>query len=245
MDRHSPHNEGVNKEKMPSILILCGGLGTRLQSVIPDRPKILAPIGDRTFLDVLLEWVRRQGFFHIIFCVGYRAVDIRNHLTKATFPIIFSEENEPLGTGGAIKKALPLAEGDDCIIMNGDTLCDIDLKDFVRFHRSHNAPMSMVLSPSSRTDGGGVALESGGRIVSFEEKAGKTETRYLSAGVYIFGKQIASTMPSQGMFSLELDFFPSLIKRFPCFGYVTAQEAIDIGTPERYYKALRDFGPND
>lgn len=233
-------NKAPRPSVVPDVIVLCGGLGTRLRPVVSDRPKVLADINGTVFIDLLLKRLSTQGFRRIILSIGYRGKMIKTHMKKSGTRVIFSEESEPLGTGGAVKNAWPLLSTDQCFVMNGDTLCAIDLQDFFRFHTSHETPMSMVVTPSLRSDGGGIVLNDNRQIVRFQEKeSGKAS--YLSAGIYAFRHDTVSLMPAQSIFSLEYDFFPSLVERFPCFGYVTSKEAIDIGTKERYHKAIKDL----
>lgn len=236
----SKNNKSSRHPPPPDVIILCGGLGTRLRPLVSDRPKALADIGGRAFIDLLIEWIRKQGFSRIILSLGYQGEMIRTHMEKGGIPVIFSEENEPLGTGGALKNAWPLVHAPECIVMNGDTFCDIDLKDFIRFHRSHAATMSMVVTTSLRQDGGGMILSDENQIIHFKEKW-SAGTKYLNAGIYAFGYNSVSFMPPQPVFSLEYDFFPTLIGKYSCFGYVTKEEAFDIGTPERYHSAIHHF----
>ncbi len=237
------------------VVILCGGQGTRLRPVISDRPKVLATVGGRPFLSLLLERVRAQGFERIILCIGYKGGMVRKVLKSEVPPLIFSEENEPLGTGGALKKALPLVQTPDFIVMNGDTFCPVSLHELVNFHRARRALLSLVLNRSARSDGGSIMLDADRRITHFKEKesiagtpprqSGATDLRggkgCLSAGVYMMKKEVERFMPKRPMFSLEYDFFPKIIRSVPCFGFVTSEDAIDIGTPERYHEATRRF----
>lgn len=225
----------------PDVVILCGGLGTRLRPVVSDRPKVLAEVGGRPFLSILLDEARAQGFQRIILCIGYGGDMVRRQFKDEVPPLIFSEETEPLGTGGAVKKALPLVLNDDFIILNGDTLCHLSLQEFFVFHHARRATLSLVLTRSPRADGGVITLGAGGRIVDFREKEKSAAEGFLSAGVYAASKELSSFFPSVPVFSLEHDVFPSVIRSAPCFGFVTEETALDIGVPERYDEAIRRF----
>lgn len=241
MHRQAPNHRARASAEAPDVLILCGGQGTRLRPVLSDRPKVLAPIGGEPFLSLLIRHVRAQGFPRIILCTGYKGDMVRKAFAHAVLPLIFSEETEPLGTGGAVKKALPLVSGSDLLILNGDTFCVASLANLSAFHREKRAMLSMVLTPSSRSDGGNITLNAEGRIVGFKEKQSLTGKSFLNAGVYAVQKEIVTYMPRTPAFSLEYDVFPRLIRSAPCFGFVTDEEAIDIGTPERYHEAARHF----
>lgn len=229
------------KEAAPDVIVLCGGLGMRLREVVSDRPKVLAEVGGQPFLSLLLDEVRAQGFPRIILCVGYGGHLVRKQFRTVVPPLIFSEETEPLGTGGAVKKALPLVRSEDFLVLNGDTFCPLPLPRFLAFHRARRATISLALSRSTRSDGGVVVLDAEGRVTDFKEKAGSAADSFLNAGVYIARKEVAAFFPPASAFSLEHDVFPSVARSFSCFGFVTDREALDIGTPERYHEAVRRF----
>lgn len=240
MRRHT-NRKTTEQRTAADVIILCGGQGTRLRPVLPDRPKALATLGAGTVIDLILARFASQGFSRVILAVGHRADMLRSHLARRAPAPFFSEEEMPLGTGGALKRAWPLARSPHIIVQNGDTLCPVNLRDLLAFHRAHGGLMTMVVSPATRQDGGSVALDATGRLISFSEKDRRPK-RHINAGIYVFRADALHSLPSKDAFSLEHDFFPSLIAKTPCYGYVTAEEPMDIGTPERYERALRNFG---
>lgn len=217
------------------VIILCGGLGKRLRSVVSDRPKVLAEIGEKTFLDVVIENLQSQGLKNIILSVGYLKEQIKAHFyNKSSIDIRFSEEDEPLGTGGALKKAGPLIRSDPFIVMNGDSICGINFRDFFKFHMDKKALLSMVLVRSDSTrDFGTVIMNGSNRITGFKEKVSNSSESLVNAGIYLMRKDIFSYMPGRNCFSLEYDVFPNVVNGY---GYLTEGKLIDIGTPERYEK---------
>ncbi len=225
------------------VVILCGGLGTRLRPVVSDRPKVLAKIGERTFLDILINDLTLYGFKNIILCVGYLKEQIKNFFNYTKdYNITFSEEEEPFGTGGALKRAKPLIKSNPFMVMNGDSICKINFHDFYEFHVNKKAILSMALVRAKATqDFGSVVLDDSQRIVSFKEKIASRDECLINAGIYIMQKDIFSSMPDENRFSLEYDFFPKLIEE-RCFGFMINSELIDIGTPERYKKAHQLIG---
>lgn len=225
------------------VVILCGGLGTRLKPVVSDRPKVLAKIGEKTFLDILIDGLTKQGFKNVILCVGYLKGQIKNHFDcDKDCNIVFSEEEEPLGTGGALKKAKPLIKSNPFVVMNGDSICNMNFIEFFKFHTSKKGILSMVLARSKAVqDFGNVMLDSSQRITSFKEKAACTDECLINAGVYLMQKEVFSYMPDENHFSLEYDLFPGLIDG-ECYGFIIEDELIDIGTPERYEKAFNLIG---
>lgn len=225
------------------VVILCGGLGKRLRPVVFDQPKVLAKIGGKTFLDILINNLLLYGFKNIVLSVGYLKEQIKNHFNfnydkNYDYTITFSEEEEPLGTGGALKKAKPLIRSNPFMVMNGDSICRVNFRSFIDFHLEKKALLSIVLAHSKRAeDYGSVTLNDSQGITSFNEKiTGKSEN-IINAGVYLMEKDVFSYMPKQNRFSLEYDFFPKIIDN-RCYGFLTESEFIDIGTPGRYEKAI-------
>ena len=233
----------VTNLKDIDVIILCGGLGKRLRSAVSDRPKVLAEIEDKTFLDVLIDELLKHGFKNIILCVGYLKEQIIEHFNYEKYHnILFSEENTPLGTGGALKNAMSLIKSDTFMVMNGDSICNVDFKDFFDHHIDKKAVLSMVLTRSSDSqDYGNVALDDSRNIISFKEKVDNKGECLINAGVYMMQMEIFSYMPDENNFSLEYDIFPKLITN-KCYGYIIENELLDIGTPERYKKAINIIG---
>lgn len=227
-------------------VILCGGLGTRLRSVVTDKPKVLAQIGKDTCLDVLARNLFSFGIRRLILATGYLGEQIEAHVKKTPLykkgTVVFSKEEKPLGTGGALKKALSLVKSEHFFLANGDTLFNLSLGALARFHKKNDAKLSIVISPRIREDGGGVNIDSAGRIVGFRERASLKELPFMSDGIYLFEKDsVSKHLPTQKIFSLEYDFFPEFIKKNAVFGFCSQEQFFDIGTPERYSKALKHY----
>lgn len=221
------------------VAVLCGGLGKRLRAKIADRPKPLAEVGGRPFLDILIEYVSGFGFGRFILCAGYRAEMIEEHYRgRKDLQFVFSREEEALGTGGALKHAEALIKSEDFLVLNGDSLCNMDMKSFVEFHCSRNALASIALvAPEKEADYGAVTIDEEGRITSFTEKA--PGASHINAGVYLFRKEILDLIPPGEKYSLEEELFPAILDR-GVYGYVTGAKLMDIGTAERYERA-QDF----
>ncbi len=221
------------------VVILCGGWGKRLRSVINTRPKSMAEIDGRPFLDILIDYVASYGFRRFILCIGYMGNVIKQHYQKGrgSSIILFSEEGELLGTGGAIKNAESLIQSNPFLVMNGDSMCKLNLGSFIDFHLEKEALLSVVLVRSKTArDYGSVTLDDFQRITSYNEKIADGSNNLINAGIYLMQKAIFSHMPAQNRFSLEYDLFPRIIGN-RCYGFLTESELIDIGTPERYEKA--------
>jgi D-glycero-alpha-D-manno-heptose 1-phosphate guanylyltransferase len=221
-------------------MVLAGGFGTRLGELIGHRPKPLAVIHGRPFLDLLIDDLVAQQITRIILCVGYlREQIISRYRARSDAEFLFSEETVPLGTGGAVRGAAGLVRSDLVLILNGDSFCKVRFSDFLAFHESKRADISMVVSdPGGRTDGGSVDVADDGRILRFVEKSAAVDrTPLINAGIYLMPKSLPTTWTFPAPFSLESDVFPRAAVDGHCFGFRVNSEVIDIGTPERYREA--------
>ena len=128
-------------------IILAGGMGTRLQSVVNDRPKVMAEIEGKPFLSCLLDILLRQGIKNVVLAVGYKREFIVNYYNYKykDIELKYSIEDAPLGTGGAIRQALDYAEDENVFIVNGDTYFDVDYKGMSDFHDKNNAQITIAL----------------------------------------------------------------------------------------------------
>lgn len=226
-------------------LILCGGLGTRLREVVADRPKGLAEIRGRPFLDLLIDRLARQGLRRFILCTGYQGEQIAmRYARRGDAEFVVSLEDQPLGTAGAVRLALQHVRSDPFLVLNGDSFCDVDYEAFQGFHEGRGATLSIVLvPPGERDDVGTVALAGDSAITSFREKAGRGERALINGGIYLMRRSLVELLPEQTPLSLERDIFPQAAQRGGCYGFLVAGPVVDIGTPERYRAAqelLRD-----
>ncbi len=224
------------------VVILCGGKGERLQGVVKDLPKPMADINGRPFLDILIDYLTGFRFRRIILCIGYKAEAIKEYYSHRISPaILFSKEDSPLGTAGAIKNAEALVESDAFVVVNGDSFCPVDLNKFLQFHVRKDAEYSVCLAGSGKdTDCGFVTMDSSERVISFNERARPKGDSFINAGMYIFGKRIFQLIEAGKKLSLEYDIIPKLLDG-RVYGYKTEEKLIDIGTPERYAVAKRLF----
>jgi len=221
------------------VVILCGGKGERLQSVLSDKPKVLADINGKPFLAILIDKLKKFGFKRFILSVGYKREDIIDCF-KDSGIIVFSQEESALGTGGGLKKAQKLIESDTFLAMNGDSFCDLDFNQLLSFHKEKKAVLTIALTKAPEAkDYGTVTVDSSGRIKNFQEKVEGNDVRLVSAGIYLMNKDIFNYMPQDEAFSLEYDLFP---KTKDSFGYTSEAKLYDIGTPERYNKTKEILG---
>lgn len=215
-------------------------MGTRLRSVLSDKPKPLAPIGDISFLELLVLQLRSQGLRHLVMCTGFQASQIQQECgdgSKWNVAIEYSEEAHPLGTAGAIKFAEKfLSEAPEFAVMNGDSFLELDLRKLIRFHREHGGWAS--IAASKVTDAaryGTLRLDENNRVVRFSEKRGVPEPGIINGGVYIFNRDVLQHIPD-GPSSLEKDVLPELLSH-GVFALEQSGMFIDIGTPEDYARA--------
>ena len=236
----------MNKTKIDiseiDTVILAGGLGTRLRSVLKDKPKCLAPINGTPFIDIFLDNCIDQGLRRFIICVGYLKEQVIEHLNiRNDCEIIYSEEDEPLGTGGAIKHAESFITSNPFFALNGDSYCEIDFKDLLQFHIKKNALITIVVTKKSNTmDYGKIVIDKNSKILEFSEKVKFQDEAYVNAGIYCMSQSSLNYMSSNSSFSIEHSFFPSIINK-RCFAYKVDRPFLDIGTPERLRIAKQHY----
>jgi NDP-sugar pyrophosphorylase family protein len=226
-------------ENIPAILLV-GGKGTRLQTVLSSKPKPLASVGNVPFLELLVMQLRSQGIRRMIMSTGYLAEQIEDTFGNGSrwgAEIQYAREPEPLGTAGAVKFAASLLKkNSDFLIVNGDSFTELNMNAFICFHRQHGGIVSMaVCRVPDAARYGTVQFDGEKRITRFSEKTGKQEPGFINAGVYIFRRAILDRI-TQGPSSLEKDVFPQLMGQGMC-AFEAPGIFIDIGTPEDYARA--------
>jgi len=234
---------GGNSMADIDVVILCGGLGTRLRPVIADRPKPMAPVRGRPFLEYVVDSIADRGFSRFIFCVGHMPQVIMKHFTGYRgIDAHFSQETELLGTAGALKLCEPLIEGNRMMIVNGDSICALDYAELVGVHCAGGSVMTTALAvDDERRDGGFVKLGPGGLIEAFQEKNRDEGTPYINAGIHVAERSMFELIEPGVKCSLESDVIPRLLER-GVGGYVTKERCYDIGTPERLNILERAMG---
>lgn len=228
-----------NREDTPAVLLV-GGMGTRLQSILPSTPKPLAPLGDMPFLELLVLQLRSQGIRRLVMCTGHLAEQVEKEFgdgRKWDVAIEYSKESRPLGTAGAVKLAEPyLSHVSDFLVMNGDSFLELDLRKLIRFHRERTGLVSMaVRRVPDAARYGTVEVDAHNRVIGFSEKSGAKAPGLVNGGVYVFSRAVLKHIPD-GPASLEKEVFPRLLEDGV---YALEQHGmfIDIGTPEDYARA--------
>ena len=236
-----PQNVTIKNTIIPiPAIILAGGLGTRLRSVINDLPKPMAIINGKPFLHYVLLYLSKQNVAHAILSVGYKATIIESYFGDKYLNVNleYSREEEPLGTGGAIKKALDLVT-DYAYILNGDTFFDIDLESLQNFYYNTEAEIVLALKQMTNFDRYGSVCMEHERIVRFEEKKA-TQKGLINGGVYFLHKRLLDKTNAK-KFSFETDILERYVNEESMNGVAFDNYFIDIGIPEDYTKAQGDF----
>jgi D-glycero-alpha-D-manno-heptose 1-phosphate guanylyltransferase len=226
--------------------ILAGGLGTRLRLALPERPKVLAPVGGRPYLMYLLDQLAEAGFREAVLLTGYRADEVRATLEtdQAGLRLTYSVENTPLGTAGAVRRALPLLSSPTILLLNGDSFCDVDLHAFWMFHRQTVGGASLVLARVADVSRfGQVVLGAGARILRFAEKGTRRVEGWINAGIYLLDRALLGELPADTPLSLERDLLPKWVGEGHVYGFRSLGRFLDIGTPESYAQAGSFFPP--
>jgi NDP-sugar pyrophosphorylase family protein len=223
----------------PVSFVLCGGLGTRLRSAVSDRPKSMAPVAGRPFLELLLADLRRQGIRRAVLGTGYLSEQVRDHFGDGSgvgLGIGYSVETEPLGTGGALRLAASELS-DPALVLNGDSFVDFELSALTRTLRETDASFVMALQAVPDVGRyGSVTLGEEGRVEAFVEKGGASGPGLINAGVYLVRREAIDAIPEGRKVSLETEVLPGLIGR-SLRGVVCSGRFIDIGVPEDYRRA--------
>ncbi len=224
-------------------IILAGGRGERLQSRVPDLPKPMAPVGGRPFLEYVLDKLVDAGLREIILSVGYRAETIKDHFGSSyrSVALRYSVEQFSLGTGGAIVLALKDVDSSPVLVLNGDTLTEIDYGDLSAWSDSLVSSVGVVLRRVPDVRRYGSVVLDGDRVVKFQEK-GKDGPGLVNAGIYVIRPNIFSHYKVEEKFSFEIDFLQRNCSKLQLQSYVTDGYFIDIGTPEDYDRAQRELG---
>lgn len=220
-------------------VVLAGGFGTRLQTAVKDVPKPMAPVGDRCFLDFLLENLVVCGIKEYVFCVHYMAEKIKDYLgngNKLGISIDYSVEERPMGTAGAVGLLRNKLNETFCVI-NADTYIEVDLRDCLKWHREKKAVATLCTVKVSDSDRyGALNFDSDWRILNFGEKVKTGKGQWINGGVYIFEPYIFKNIPENKNISMEREVFPLLLKsNEKIYGYPTETNFFDIGVPDDYY----------
>jgi D-glycero-alpha-D-manno-heptose 1-phosphate guanylyltransferase len=225
--------------QMKELIILAGGLGTRLRSEVPELPKCMAPVNGRPFIDFVIDYFFSQNIESFIFALGYKSDILRRHLVEnyRHLSIEFTVEEEPLGTGGAIKLACSKTTGEHVFIANGDTLFKADINALTEMHLSKESQCTLTLKPMQDFDRfGRVAVDENNCVVSFDEKK-YYQDGLINGGLYALDVQHFLNKNFEQKFSFEKDYLEKFARQGKFFASVQSAYFIDMGIPEDYHRA--------
>lgn len=224
-------------------VILAGGFGTRLQSVVKDVPKPLAPVAGKPFVTYLLDLLVAQGIRRIVLATGYLADVVEQTLGPAWrgVPLAYSVESTPLGTGGAMARAVEHLQGDAFFVLNGDTFLDLNYADFDALAEQQSAQICVALANVPDVGRYGAVKTLDARVVGFSEKGGLGQGQ-INAGVYRIQRSLLNDFPASESFSFEQEVLVPQASMGKVAAFTHTQGFIDIGVPEDYERAQKLFG---
>jgi NDP-sugar pyrophosphorylase family protein len=222
-------------------LILAGGLGTRLRSVVKDRAKSVAQVAGEPFLAFVLRHLATLAQLRrVILCVGHQAGSIEEVVGTrfGRLDVVYSREEKPLGTGGALRRALVAQHvAPPALALNGDTYFPVRLERLLAFHREETAAATLALACVENSARYGAVRVAGGRVVGFEEK-GPARRGWINGGLYVLGPPaIAAIEQGPESFSMEHDVLPALMRHGGLAAFRSRARFIDIGIPADYRRA--------
>jgi D-glycero-alpha-D-manno-heptose 1-phosphate guanylyltransferase len=219
-------------------VILAGGRGTRLQSVLPpDLPKPLAPVAGRPFLEWLLRHLDAQGFRRVVMSVGWNARKVIDTIGDrfGDLKISYCIEESPLGTGGAMRLALRATTDVDVIVLNGDTFLGVSYGQMLRHHTAEAAELTIACAAVDDTTRYGRVIVEGSVVVGFEEK-GRAGAGLINGGAYALRRDILESA-AEGAFSFESDFLTPKVSSLRPLAHIAGSQFLDIGVPEDLARA--------
>jgi NDP-sugar pyrophosphorylase family protein len=242
---------------MIQAVILAGGAGTRLRPLTDTIPKPMIPVNGRPFLQYIVEWLVKYGVRECVFSIGYLADKFEEYFgdgSRFGLNIIYSVENQFLGTAGAIK----LAENhlqDDFFVINGDTFLPVDLDDvYEAYRKTGRTGMIVVYDNSEKVAEGNIDIDEDGKVLAYGKKellkkgdqivnlgSASRNYKYVDAGVYVFKKDFLKLVKKDEFFSLEGQVYPELIDQGELWAYKTSIRHFDLGTPERLEQIRKAF----
>ena len=234
----------MEKRRDMEAIILAGGFGTRLRSVVSNVPKPMAPVGGRPFLELLLDHLEKHGVSHVVLSTGYMHEKIEQHfgLHYRSISISYAVENEPLGTGGGMRNALTLCHNDNIIVLNGDTLFTINYGNLATFYGSHPTRLAVVLRQVSDTSRyGSVCTDCCDRIARFTEKNAAGGFGAINGGIYMMHRSLLEEYPLGLAFSFEKEVLQGRYTQEPFFAYTSSAYFIDIGIPDDYRRIQEEM----
>ena len=223
-------------------IILAGGLGTRLRTVVTDLPKPMAPINDRPFLEYMLTYLASHGIRHVVLSVGYKHEIIQSHLGNSFSGINLSYaiEDEPLGTGGAIRYAMRFIQSDRVFLLNGDTFFNVNLRDLSEFFNAYEPDIAMTVRLMHDFFRYGTVELDISRVKGFCTKK-PVKRGFINGGIYLIRTALFNRFNLAEKFSFESDFLEKYLQEIKIYAMESSDYFIDIGIPKDYEKARNEL----
>jgi NDP-sugar pyrophosphorylase family protein len=232
----------LSREKVRTAFILAGGKGTRMRPFTYEMPKPLIPVQGKPLLQHILDGLRKHEIRNVIISTGYMCDKIKEYFgngAKFGFDITYVEEEEELGTAGALRLSKDLLK-DAFIMFNGDILANIDLHDLIDTHARNEGIATIALTAVEDPSRFGVAELRGEKIMRFVEKPKTHISKLINAGVYVLEPGVLEYIP-KGKAMMETDVFPKLAAEGKLYGYPFEGQWFDTGTYESYESAIKNW----
>ncbi len=235
--------------KVKKAFILAGGKGLRMRPFTYEIPKTLIPIHGKPLLEYTIETLKDNGFRDIYILIGHLGEKIEAHFGDGSnfgVRITYIREFKENGTAAPLRQAKKYFQNSDFLMIYGDTLFEINLKEMVEFHKMNNGLMTMAVTSSDKPHEFGVVSLSGNKVESFKEKPGKQKgiSHFINSGIFIMNSKIIDYIPTKGYSMIEKDIIPKLVKEGKLFAYPFAGHWYDIGTPKIYEEVLKEWKKN-
>ena len=232
--------------KVTQAIILAGGKGLHMRPFTFEMPKGLLPVGGKPILEHIIDLLRKNGITNIIISIGHLGEKIKEHFgdgSKFGVKITYVAEEKEAGTGGALVLARKFIDGNTFLVIHGDTMFDINLNDFITFHKEEDVIASIALTSVVDPSSFGEVVLHGSKIKKFIEKPlkGQQTSQLINCGLYLFDKKIYDYLPKSS-FSLLEEVFPKLSVVGQLGGFLFEGRWVDVGTPFSYEKAIKEWG---
>lgn len=233
--------------KIKKAFILAGGAGVKMRPFTYEMPKTMLPVKGKPILEHIIDKLREHNIREIIILVGALGDKIKNHFgdgAKFGISIVYIEEPKEEGTAAPLRLAKNLLGNEPFLLLYGDVLADINLTDFIDFHSAHGGLTSIALTSVAKPSEYGVVCLHGDKVVDFTEKPHKAHTlsHVVFSGIQILSPKVIEMVPKKGFSMLENDLLPKLAKSGQLYGYLFEGRWYDVGTPEIYAEAVKEWG---
>lgn len=234
------------RPRLSRAFILAGGEGIKMRPFTYEMPKSMLPVHNRPILEYIIDLLRNNEIREITILIGHLGEKIKNHFSdgaRFSVKISYLEEKKAEGTAKPLLKIKKFVKNQPFLVIYGDVLAEINLQEFFDFHQSHSGLASVALSSAAEPSPYGVVKLRGNRILEFEEKPKKNQklSRLVSAGIYILNPKVINHVPNKAYSTLEEDVLPKLAQGGQLFGWPNDGQWFDVGTPEIYERALKEW----